>query len=525
MVSFLWLACAGPRPAGDGAPTGEAFGSQHLVRLTHVQWENSVVALLHLDGPTGWFDRLVPDPAVSEFDVDAEGMQVDPVLWQQYQSAAEGLGLRVVTDEAVYAALVPVDRRPEGPRPGRVERDAWVSAFADRAFRGLAGPDEIDGLTRVFEDGARAFPSDDPFRAGVRATVTAALQSPSFLYRTEGVHTDDPAALGPEELAARLAFALWNAPPDDALADVSRRGLGPDALAAQVDRMLAAPQAHATVAHLHRQLLHVDGYESIWRPSEEVLGIGVYELSTPASMQREVLAYVDDVVFGGGTVADLLTRRRTFVDERLAGIYGLSGITGDELVPVELPPERAGLLTLSGFLAWQAGREEPNLIGRGGFVNDLILCADIPPPGMSVPPLPPPAPDATLRERIEAHTTACGSACHAPRINPIGFAYGRFDFEGRFDPDPELDTTGTYPFEGGERSFDGAVELAHLLAAQPEVHRCYAEHLLGYLEGRVPGPHDEARLEALTAASLAGRPIRELVVDIVTHEAFRAVRP
>ena len=34
--------------------------------------------------------------------------------------------------------------------------------------------------------------------------------------------------------------------------------------------------------------------------------------------------------------------------------------------------------------------------------------------------------------------------------------------------------TGTYEFEDGPQSFDGAVELAHILAERPEVHRCYA---------------------------------------------------
>jgi hypothetical protein len=280
------------------------------------------------------------------------------------------------------------------------------------------------------------------------------------------------------------------------------------------------------VADLHRQLLHVDNYENIYRPSEEVLGIDVYEHSTPASMQREVYAFVDDVVFGGGTVRDLLTRPRTFVDERLAPIYGISGVEGETLVPVDLDPaQRAGVLTLAGFLAWQADPTQPNLIERGAFVNDALLCADIPPPPPGVPLLP----DAdtsgrTLRQRIEDHT-ACGGACHTELINPIGFAFGHYDQEGRYvetEQGRPIDASGSYRFDEGVRSFADAVELAEVMADSADVHRCYVSHLLGYLEGRTPSAGDEARIATLTAASLGGRSILGLITDIVTSEAFGA---
>jgi hypothetical protein len=511
---MFWIltACTSAPVGGPKGVTAEPAGAQHLVRLTHLQWEHAVVALLHLPGESGWLPTLVPDPLVSRFDSDAEGLYVDPTLWMQYQAAAEGLGLRVISEPESYAAVVPAE-----------DREVWLTSFAGRAFRRAPTQAEVDGLAVVFDDAAAEFPEETPFRAGVRAVVTAVLQSPAFLYRTEGVHSDDPARLGPEELASRVAFALWNGPPDDALLAAAAAGLPPEVLAAEVDRMLADPRARDTVAHLHRQLYHVDGYENIFRPSEEVLGIDVFEHSTPASMQREVLAYVDDVVFGGGTVADLLTRRTTFADERLGAIYGVEGGRGERLARVELPPERAGLLTLSGFLAWQADRVEPNLIGRGGFVNDVILCADIPPPPNSVPPLPPPAPGLSQRERVESHTTSCGGGCHAPRINPVGFALGGFDLEGRWAPQG-IDAAASYSFEGGERAFDGAVELAHLLAEQPEVHRCYASHLLAYYEGRSLGAADLPRVHALALASLAGRPIRELLRDLVLDDAFGAVR-
>ena len=292
--------------------------------------------------------------------------------------------------------------------------------------------------------------------------------------------------------------------------------------------MLAAPAAHQMVVDLHRQLLHVDSYEHIFRPSEEVLGIDVFDDSLPAAMQREVYTFVDELVFHGGTVRDLFTSPDSFVDEKLAAIYGISGVVGDELVPVALDPaERAGLLTLSGFLAWEASVTEPNLIERGAFVNDTFLCVDVPPPPANVPPLPEEVEGLPLREVVEDHTSACGGGCHTALINPIGFAFGKYDETGAFVPEDRgqpIDATGTYTFEDGPHSFDGAVALATVMAEREEVHRCYVTHLLTYLEGQVPTSADEAQVARLTEASLSGTPILDLISDIATSREFRALR-
>lgn len=529
---FSWiLACADPDPPlrqGHVGPIEAPSGNQlHLVRLTHRQWERTVVDLLSLPGPTGLSDAFLPDPAMSRFDTDAEAMWVEPAQWQLYQSAAEALAHRVVEEDAVYRAVVPQDLRPGGLGPGRTERDLWLASFLSRAFRRPVEHAEVTRYGALFA----AAPTDaepDAFRAGVLITVAAALQSPDFLYRTEGVLGAEGRLAGPE-LAARLSYALWDTMPDDALTNAAADGLTDDEVQAEVARMLADPRAHDVIAELHRQWLHVDGYQAIWRPSEEVLGIDVFEGSTPASMQREVYAFVDDVVFGGGTVRDLLTSNRTFVDERLAPLYGLEGVRGTRLREVTLDPtQRAGLLTLSGFLAWQADRDEPSLIRRGGFVADSIACIDLPSPPPGVPPLPPPDGATTQRQRIEQATGTCGGACHASLINPLGFPFGHYDGNAEWrssEAGQPIDATGTYLFEDGTQSYDGAVELAHVLAERPQVHRCFADHLLAYLEGRPTSADDDERVAALAAESMAGGSVLDLVTDIVTAGSFRATRP
>jgi hypothetical protein len=82
--------------------------------------------------------------------------------------------------------------------------------------------------------------------------------------------------------------------------------------------------------------------------------------------------------------------------------------------------------------------------------------------------------------------------------------------------------TGTYDFDDGTFSYDGAVELSEILAERPQVHRCYAERLLSYLEGRPATPADDPRLDELEQRSLdEDAPILDLVRDLVTSDAFR----
>lgn len=486
-----------------------------------------MVDLLGLTEPTGLSENFLPDPASSTFDTNLEGLSVSPVLWQQYQLAAETLAERVASEDALYETVVPSAVRPGSREYSPLQRDAWIEHFGRRAFRRSLESDELALFAVLFDEGAVAL-GEDPFVGGVRASVTGFLLSPGFLYRTEGVvGAAEPGELSGEELASRLSYALWNTMPDEALlAAAEEDGLAPDTLAAQVERMLDDPRGHAMIADLHRQLLHVDAYAQIWRPSDEILGIGVYEESTPAAMQQEVYAFVDEVVYSGGTLHDLLTLPMTFANEDLAEIYGVEGIEGDDLVPVELDPDqRAGLLTLSGFLAWQADTNTPNLIERGVFVNDALLCAEIPPPPASATSLPVDDDGLTLRERIEEHTSSCGGSCHDDLINPVGFAFGVYDQDGYYEPyddmDELIDATGSYAFADEVVEFDGAVELAWIMAEQEQVHRCYAEHLAGYLEGVPSSELDEALIDRLTEDSMEGGAVRELVVEIVTDPDFR----
>jgi len=497
--------------------TTEFVGAGGLARLTHLQWELTVQDLFGLAEPTGLSDSFVPDPLMSSFDNDRVGLMLHPTLAQQYQVAAEEVATLVVSDADLLAALSPA-----------LERDAWLRSFGERAYRRPLSELEVAELAVLYDEGATVFASGDAQVDGVRASIIGILQSPHFLYRAVGTpHDSDPTRISDHALATKLSYTLWNSSPDEVLLQSAADGTLGSSVDVAVDRLLGHERGHGMIADFHRQWLHIDNYQSIYRISEEVTTTD-YSTTLPAAMEREVYAFVDHAVYGGGTVHTLLTSRTTFVNARLGDIYGVTGAeTADEkdLIQVELPEgQRAGLLTLTGFLSSHAGKLEANPIRRGGFVLDQLICEPVPPPPSGVPPLPT-GESGTLRERVENHTTACGGACHE-RLNPLGFSMGHYDQTGAWldaEAGEPVDASGTVYLGGVERSFDGAVELTTILADLPEVHHCYASKLLSYVEGRQLTAADTERVDALAAASLAGRPILDLVRDIVTDPAFVAV--
>ena len=102
-------------------------------------------------------------------------------------------------------------------------------------------------IDRQFETAA-----DDPDRA-VKRVVLLVLKSPRFLYPDAGISPEQYA------IAARLAFALWDAPPDrELLATAAASKLGTrEEIARQAERMLTDPRAKAFYDRgyvLYRQL-------------------------------------------------------------------------------------------------------------------------------------------------------------------------------------------------------------------------------------------------------------------------------
>jgi hypothetical protein len=171
------------------------------------------------------------------------------------------------------------------------------------------------------------------------------VQAPHFVYRAElqpAPGGEQPVPLSPHELAARLSYALWGTLPDGDLLEAAASGAldSPEGVGVEVSRMLEDARSEDTLVHYHELLLSVGRYRDITRSS---MLFPSFSSAVPTAMQDEVRLFVRDVFESDGGVRDLYTSRSTYVNEPLATIYGLEGVSGDEMRRVSLEGRLRGL--------------------------------------------------------------------------------------------------------------------------------------------------------------------------------------
>jgi hypothetical protein len=503
--------------ADDDCEAEPLLPTTRLQRLTHLQYENTVRDLLGLaEVPSSSF---LADPIFAGFDNNAQALAVSDRLGRDYRRAAEELAARAISTRGTYArivACVPSDASCA---------DEVIARFLRRAFRRPATDTERARYRALFDAAPALSEGEDPFTSGVQLVIEAALQAPSFLYRTElstRVGADRHIALTGYEIAARLSYALWNTMPDEWLARLADEGSlsTPEGVASAVRAMLEHERARAVVADFHAQWLELASYDDLRR--DDAL-FPLFSSDLADDMKAEALELVRYVTFDmEGGVDELLTAPFTFVTHRTAPLYGLTGTFGPRPSRVDLDPtQRSGLLTQIGFLASHAFPELSSPIHRGVFVQRKIMCADLPdpPPGVDLV-LPPIEGEIdTTREQVEAHTSRAPCAsCHG-MINPAGFAFEHYDAVGQFrdrDHGHAIDSSGTLRIDGEAVTFHNAIEFATALANSEQVRRCYATQWLRYLYARQEAAADRCTIAAITRSMADDHySTKDLLADLV----------
>lgn len=82
-------------------------------RLTHLQWTNSIQSLLNIDA-SEMASNFQQSTLSEGFSNNGEVLAIDPILFQDYQRAAEALARQVVSDLNLYEYAVPEDPRAGG---------------------------------------------------------------------------------------------------------------------------------------------------------------------------------------------------------------------------------------------------------------------------------------------------------------------------------------------------------------------------------------------------------------------------
>jgi hypothetical protein len=407
---------------------------------------------------------------------------------------------------------------------------AILAPFARRAWRRPVEPAELDRLMKLY---AMAREQGDSFEAGVKLGMKAVMVSPHFLFIGE-THTASPTpSLGPDlasvpraaslpgtdarsgptfdrtatgprpidefALASRLSYFLWSSMPDDALLDLAERGKLRASLPAQVRRMLADPKSRALVDNFAGQWLQIRSLET-FQPDKKLFP--EYDAALRTSMQRETELFFEYVMREDRSVFDFLTGDYTFVNSRLAKLYGLPEVNGDDFQKVSLAgTPRRGVLTQASVLTLTSNPTRTSPVKRGKWVLENILGTPPPPPPPTVPSLDDGSRQlvGTLRQQMEQHRAnpSCAS-CHA-RMDPIGFSLENFNAIGGWrdkDGESTIDASGKF---GSGDSFSGAAQLADVLAKKrrDEFLRCVAEKMLIYALGRGTEYYDRPAIERI----------------------------
>ena len=226
---------------------------------------------------------------------------------------------------------------------------------------------------------------------------------------------------------------------------------------------------------------------------------------------------------------DLLTSDRTFLNERLARLYGIPGVIGTQFREVTLADkERGGLLGKGAVEMRTSYGDRTSPVLRGAWVLDKLL---------GTPPAPPPPNTATdlsqkageapktVRARLEQHRDkAVCKQCHGV-IDPTGLALENFDAIGQWritdrQANAPIDATTVLP---NGVAINGPVELRAQLVARPAMFaEAVTEKLMMYALNRQLEYFDMPQVRVVVrAAAKDNYRFSSIVLGIVNTDAFR----
>ena len=418
--------------------------------------------------------------------------------------------------------------RPTSPDEELPCAEQIVTGLASTAYGRELAQKDVDDLMRFYSIGAE----QDGFEAGIRTSLEAILASPHFLFRIEAqpqrARPGQSYRLADLDLARRLSFFLWGTNPDEELLDLAGAGRlsRSRTLEAQAQRMLADPRAEALgtrFASLWLRLQDLDKVQpdAFWFPN--------YHYQLMEAMRTETQLFFNHLVRENRSVLELYSADYSFMNERLANHYGITGVTGDEFRMVSYPDDqRNGILGHGSILVQTSLGNRTSPVLRGKWVTQVLLGTPPPPPPPGVPDLEETEGLAdgevlTTRRRMEMHrANPICAACHK-LMDPIGLALDNFDVTGKWrirEFGVPLDTQSTF-YDGTEISTPA--ELTAVLLKRPvPLVREFTANLMAYALGRRVEYFDMPVVRAIVRDAEADNyALRSLIMGVIMSDAFR----
>ena len=437
------------------------------------------------------------DKNQATIDMKANGIGTPPGLWVDW---AELIGPESDERRDKLASQILFER----PADWSDEQYASkvLQRFAESAFRGEMPGKEY--LGKLLERYSANRAKGQSLTEALIDPLSIVLASPSFVYMVESPGIWSSTLLTGPELAVRLSYFLWSAPPDDELLKLGQSGelLEDGVLKEQTSKMLADARSNEFVRGFVYQWLQMDRlgmfqFDGVQFPT--------FDNAARESAGEEIFQTFQLILNEKLPLQTLLNADFVVINDLLAAYYGIPGVEGHEFrkVPVAKDSKRGGLLGTAAVLAMGSDGQRSSPVERGVWVLRK---------------LPPPAPaNVPMLSRLDGQILAardlarahqeqpqCAN-CHQ-KIDPIGYGLENFDAAGLWRDTEVIDSPGTFrkrkkvmefPIDPSGQLSDGTTfadyfELRNAVAKRGnDFARGFTESLITYGLGRPYGFTDQ----------------------------------
>jgi len=432
-----------------------------------------------------------------------------------------------VDDHSSTAAVnLPKSKKKAAQRLSEQDVRKLITSFAFEAFRRVKpDPKYINALVDLYAANRRAGKDSQEAMGEVFAVI---LSSPRFLFLNER-DTRGTRELRPRELAIRLSYFLWSAPPDEELYRCAENKtiLKPEVLSEQVERLLNDPKADMFFEGFAKQWALLERFDSV---SVDTTDFILFNSGIRMAAKREVISFFKTLFQENLPVANLIDSDFLVVNSLLAEYYDIEGVDSDAMVKVPLPSDspRGGLLGQVAFLTMGSTGEKSSPVIRGALVMEKLLHDKPASPPPNVPELAEASKvPLTNRMMVELHQKQpqCAS-CHQ-KMDVIGFGLENYDAIGKWRSKEQvgkkmvpISPGGKLPRGGKFRDVDGLKR--QLLREEKHLARGMVESLLSYGLGRQIEFSDSDAVDRIHANLEDGKySMRSMIQEIVASDLFK----
>jgi len=524
-------------PAEQDCTTAGTPGPRVVRRLTAGEFAASIADLF--GDPTAPVAQVFNDSRVLGFTVDSNTLRVQDLNADQLMTNAEAVASWAVQNKlAQLTQLATCDQVSDKCATG------FIQNFGRKAFRtAIAVTDPRVASYKAL------FLAEATIQDALSSVISAMLQSPYFLYRSEiGAEgaTGGTIVLTKYEVASSLSYLLTGSAPDDTLLKAADAVPDNDAKAltamvdAQKDRLLAPSGSDPLPAAAQAALMNfMSGWLGLDRLYTNVKADKVQALTDVqrADIATETKKFILDIwgASTGNTVGDLFSANYTFLNQNLASYYKLntSGLsTSFTKVPVN--GRDGGILAQASILIGYARADVSSPTQRGHLVRSRLLCQDVPPPpaGLDTKFTPNANLKTTRDQYLQGHAAPDHQPCYGchKQMDPIGVAFEHYDSFGNYrmvENGVTIDATGTiYAGKATDKDvaidgLSGAQGLETYLAQSDDVKQCLVRYWSYYAFGSASWAQDKCTYDAIRSeASSKSYSLKSVLMGILHAPRF-----